>query len=60
MTLLQARIKARKYSKQYYSFWYVREMKDKTFQPWAHAPDPMESQYAVFYCGKEVINDCLI
>jgi hypothetical protein len=47
-----ARAKARKYSKQYLTFWYVREVKPGDFQPYAHHSDD-ERTVATFYCGKE-------
>ncbi len=51
MTLLQARIKARKYSDQYNTSWFVRYMPDGSFQPWAHCSD--NDDVASFYCGKD-------
>ena len=51
-----ARAKARKYSKQYLTFWYVREVKPGDFQPYAHNSDD-ERTVAIFYCGKEWKND---
>ena len=35
----QARAKARKYSRQYLTFWYVREVSPGQFAPWAHSSD---------------------
>ena len=34
-----AMAKARKYSKQYLTFWYVREVSPGEFAPWAHSSD---------------------
>ena len=48
----QARAKARKYSRQYMTFWYVREVTPGVFQPYAHHSDD-ERTVATFYCGKE-------
>ena len=48
----QARAKARKYSRQYLTFWYVREVKPGEFQPYAHHSDD-ERTVATFYCGDE-------
>ena len=48
----QAQAKARKYSRQYMTFWYVREVSPGQFAPWAHHSDD-ERTVATFYCGKE-------
>lgn len=48
----QARAKARKYSRQYLTFWYVREVSPGQFAPWAHDSDD-ERTVATFYCGRE-------
>ena len=48
----QARAKARKYSRQYTTFWYVREVSPGQFAPWAHHSDD-ERTVATFYCGDE-------
>lgn len=48
----QARAKARKYSRQYMTFWYVREVSPGQFAPWAHSSDD-ERTVATFYCGRE-------
>lgn len=55
MTLLQARIKARKYSDQYNTSWFVRRMTDGTFEPYAHCSD--NDDVASFYCGKDCGKD---
>ena len=52
MPKAQARAKARKYSRQYMTFWYVREVTPGVFQPYAHHSDD-ERTVATFYCGKE-------
>jgi len=52
MTKTMARAKARKYSKSYGTFWYVREVKPGEFQPYAQHSDN-ERTVAAFYCGKE-------
>ena len=52
MTIDQARAKARKYSRQYMTFWYVREVKPGDFQPYAHHSDD-ERTVATFYCGRD-------
>ena len=52
MTLLQARIKARKYSDQYNTSWHVRIMLNGTYEPYAHSDEVFTM--ASFYCGKEV------
>ena len=52
MTKTQARAKARKYSKNYGTFWYVRETKPGVFEPWAHSSDD-ERTVAVFFAGQE-------
>jgi hypothetical protein len=51
MTLIQARYKARKYSRQYNTFWYVRQV-DGDFEPWAHDTED-GSIVATFYLGNE-------
>ena len=48
----QARAKARKYSRQYATFWYVREVSLGQFAPWEHHSDD-ERTVATFYCGDE-------
>ena len=48
----QAQAKARKYSRQYMTFWYVREVSPGQFAPWAHHSDD-ERTVATFYCGDE-------
>ena len=48
----QARAKARRYSRQYATFWYVREVSPGQFAPWAHHSDD-ERTVATFYCGDE-------
>lgn len=48
----QARAKACKYSRQYLTFWYVREVKPGEFHPYAHHSDD-ERTVATFYCGEE-------
>ena len=52
MPRAQARAKARKYSRQYMTFWYVREVTPGVFQPYAHHSDD-ERTVTTFYCGKE-------
>ena len=52
MPKAQARAKARRYSRQYATFWYVREVSPGQFAPWAHHSDD-ERTVATFYCGKE-------
>ena len=52
MPKAQARAKARRYSRQYATFWYVREVTPGVFQPYAHNSDD-ERTVATFYCGKE-------
>lgn len=52
MPKAQARAKARKYSRQYMTFWYVREVSPGQFAPWAHSSDD-ERTVATFYCGRE-------
>ena len=47
-----ARILAKKYSHQYSTFWYVREVSPKEYEPWAHDSGD-ERTVATFYCGKE-------
>ena len=48
----QARAFARRYSRKYLTFWYVRDMQKGTFEPYAHHSDD-ERTLATFYCGKE-------
>ena len=55
MTLLQARIKARKYSDQYNTNWYVRRMVNGSFEPYAHDCGTTNT-VAVFYLGKDITN----
>lgn len=52
MPKFQARALARKYSRKYCTFWYVREVQPGIFEPWAHSSDD-ERTVACFYCGKE-------
>jgi hypothetical protein len=52
MTLQEAKCFALKYSKQYMTFWYVRQVQPGDFQPWAHSSDD-ERTVATFYCGEE-------
>jgi hypothetical protein len=52
MTLLQARIKARKYSDHYNTYWYVNKMNDGSYEPWAHSNE--FTTHSGFYCGKEI------
>lgn len=47
-----ARALARRYSRKYLTFWYVREVTPGKFEPWAHSSDD-ERTVATFYCGKE-------
>jgi len=42
---------AKKYSKQYMTFWYVRKITDNDYQPWAHSSED-EATVATFYYGK--------
>lgn len=51
MTLDQAKFKARKFSNQYSTFWYVREVKPGQFEPWAHDPED-GTIVATYYLGK--------
>jgi hypothetical protein len=55
MTLLQARIKARKYSDQYNTSWFVRKISNTDYQPWAHSSE--HDDVASFYCGKDCGKD---
>ena len=52
MTKSQARVLAKKYSKKYLTFWYVRQVSPEVFEPWAHNSDD-ERTVATFYCGEE-------
>ena len=52
MTLTMAKAKARRYSKQYSTFWYVRQVAPNKFEPWAHSSDD-ERTVATFYCGND-------
>ena len=52
MTKTQARVLAKRYSKKYLTFWYVREVSPEVFEPWAHSSDDQRT-VAVFHCGKE-------
>jgi len=52
MTKLRARICAKLFSKEYLTFWFVREVKPGIFEPWAHSTND-ERTVATFYCGKE-------
>ena len=52
MTKIRARMQARRYSKRYFTFWYVRESPPGVFQPYRHSTDD-DRTVAIFYCGKE-------
>lgn len=52
MTKTQARVLAKRFSKKYLTFWYVREVSPGVFEPWAHCSDDQRT-VAVFHCGKE-------
>ena len=51
LSKVQARALAKRYSKKYMTFWYVRQLGDK-YEPWAHSSDDART-VATFYCGKE-------
>lgn len=52
MSFEDACIYARRYSKKYLTFWYVREVKPGHFEPWAHSSDD-EMTKKCYYCGRE-------
>ena len=52
MDKTMARAKARKYSKTYGTFWYVREVAPGKFEPWAHNSNDART-VACFMCGEE-------
>ena len=49
MTLLRAKLLAKHYSNQYYS-WYVREVTPGNFEPWAHDSEDHQT-VAAYYSG---------
>jgi len=53
MTLIQASNKAAKFSIQY-GIWYVREVSQGNFEPWAHSSDD-ERTVKCFMSGTEFI-----
>ena len=44
-------LKAKRYSRLYYTFWYVREVTPGNFQPYAHSSNDTKT-VATFYCGQ--------
>lgn len=52
LSKMRARASARKFSRQYCTFWYVREVKPGVFEPWAHSSNDART-VASFYCGKD-------
>lgn len=52
MTLIMAKAKARRFSKQYGTFWYVREVAPGKFEPWAHDSDD-ERTVATYFNGED-------
>ncbi len=52
MTESQARAQARRFSRKYLTFWYVREVSPENFQPYAHSSDDAQT-VACFYNGVE-------
>lgn len=52
MDFLTAHFLARKYSIQYLTWWYVREVSSGKFEPYAHDSDD-ERTFRAFYNGKE-------
>lgn len=52
MTLIIAKIKARRYSKRYGTFWYVRQVAPGNYQPYAHSSDD-ERTVATYFNGED-------
>lgn len=52
MRIWQAKALAKKYSKKYLTFWYVREVKPGEFEPYAHSSGD-DKTVAAYYCGDE-------
>ena len=50
MKLIIAKIKARRYSKKYGTFWYVRQVAPNDYQPYAHNSDD-ERTVATYFNG---------
>ena len=47
-----AKARARRYSKQYATFWFVREVSPGQFEPYAHSSEDKQT-VVTFYCGEE-------
>lgn len=53
MTLTLATIKARRYSSQYNTHWYVKQI-GASYEPYAYCDE--DEAIVTFYCGKKVTN----
>lgn len=49
-SLLKACTLASEYSKKYLTHWYVRDVGNNLYSPWAHSSDD-EKTVACYYCG---------
>lgn len=55
-TMTRPRYEARRYSRQYGCYWYVRQYADGSYEAYAHGAEghATDKDVACFYCGKEV------
>ena len=53
LTLAMARAQAKRFSSEYCTFWYVKQLGAQDYAAWAHS-DNSAAFVSTFYCGREV------